>query len=93
VSNNFSLLYQYSFHKCNPIYNETSIHHISNINLQFEGGRSHLPLVDPNMRARPLTPSEWKERLEASKCLDVSSSKTSGQTFGRELLLLDVRNG
>lgn len=49
----------------------------------------HLPLLDPNMRATPLTPSEWKERLEARTCLDVSSSETSG----RRLLLLDVRNG
>ncbi|KAK3148679.1 hypothetical protein QOZ80_3AG0207300 [Eleusine coracana subsp. coracana] len=60
--------------------------------VQLEGGSSHLPLVDPSMRARPLAPSEWKERLEASKCLDVFSSKTSGETFGRKLLLLDVRN-
>lgn len=49
----------------------------------------HLPLLDPNMRATPLTPSEWKERLEARTCLDVSS----GETSGRGLLLLDVRNG
>ncbi|GJN40392.1 hypothetical protein PR202_gb29599 [Eleusine coracana subsp. coracana] len=58
--------------------------------VQLEGGSSHLPLVDPSMRARPLAPSEWKERLEASKCLDVFSSKTSGETFGRKLLLLDM---
>lgn len=49
----------------------------------------HLPLLDPNMRATPLTPSEWKGRLEARICLDVSSSETSR----RGLLLLDVRNG
>ncbi|XP_066366205.1 rhodanese-like domain-containing protein 8, chloroplastic isoform X1 [Miscanthus floridulus] len=56
--------------------------------VQLEGGSLHLPLLDPNMRATPLTPSEWKERLEARTCLDVSSSETSG----RRLLLLDVRN-
>lgn len=56
--------------------------------VQLEGGSLHLPLLDPNMRATPLTPSEWKERLEARTCLDVSS----GETSGRGLLLLDVRN-
>ncbi|KAL6638614.1 hypothetical protein ACP70R_023725 [Stipagrostis hirtigluma subsp. patula] len=40
----------------------------------------------------PLTPSEWRERLEARKCFDMSSSKASGDTSGRNLLLLDVRN-
>lgn len=49
----------------------------------------HLPLLDPTMRAIPLTPSKWKERLEARAYLDLSSSETSG----RRLLLLDVRNG
>ncbi|TVU44270.1 hypothetical protein EJB05_03706 [Eragrostis curvula] len=58
----------------------------------LEGGSSHLPLVNPSMRAKPLAPSEWKERLEDIKCLDVSSSKTCGETSGRKLLLLDVRN-
>jgi len=56
--------------------------------VQLEGGSLHLPLLDPNMRATPLTPSEWKGRLEARICLDVSSSETSR----RGLLLLDVRN-
>ncbi|OEL19298.1 Rhodanese-like domain-containing protein 8, chloroplastic [Dichanthelium oligosanthes] len=60
--------------------------------VQFEGGRLDLPLLDPKMRATPLTPSEWKERLEARACLDVSSSEASGDTSGRRLLLLDVRN-
>ncbi|KAG2585873.1 hypothetical protein PVAP13_5NG013912 [Panicum virgatum] len=56
--------------------------------VQLEGGSLHLPLLDPSMRAMPLTPSKWKERLEARACLDVSSSEMSG----RKLLLLDVRN-
>ncbi|KAF0917986.1 hypothetical protein E2562_021683 [Oryza meyeriana var. granulata] len=60
--------------------------------VQLEGGCSHLPLVDPSMRATPLTPSEWRERLEARKCLDVSSSEAAGDSSGRKLLLLDVRN-
>ncbi|KAG2544305.1 rhodanese-like domain-containing protein 8, chloroplastic isoform X2 [Panicum virgatum] len=57
--------------------------------VQLEGGSLHLPLLDPSMRAMPLTPSKWKERLEARASLDdVSSSEMSG----RKLLLLDVRN-
>lgn len=56
---------------------------------QLEGGSLHLPLLDSSMRAKPLTPSKWKERLEARACLDLSSSETSV----RKLLLLDVRNG
>ncbi|KAG2580887.1 hypothetical protein PVAP13_6KG264700 [Panicum virgatum] len=56
--------------------------------VQLEGGSLHLPLLDPSMRAMPLMPSKWKERLEARACLDVSSSEMSG----RKLLLLDVRN-
>ncbi|CAN0891408.1 Rhodanese-like domain-containing protein 8, chloroplastic [Linum grandiflorum] len=49
------------------------------INAQMEGGSSHLPLLDPSMRAEPLTPSEWRQRLEA--------------TSDRNHVLLDVRNG
>uniref|UniRef100_A0A0E0D0I7 Rhodanese domain-containing protein n=1 Tax=Oryza meridionalis TaxID=40149 RepID=A0A0E0D0I7_9ORYZ len=60
--------------------------------VQLEGGCSHLPLVDPSMRATPLTPSEWRERLETRKCLDMSSSEAAGDSSGRRLLLLDVRN-
>ncbi|XP_043717400.1 rhodanese-like domain-containing protein 8, chloroplastic isoform X2 [Telopea speciosissima] len=47
--------------------------------VQLEGGISHLPLLDPSMRATPLTPSEWRQRLET-----VNS---------RKFILLDVRNG
>ncbi|CAN0891407.1 Rhodanese-like domain-containing protein 8, chloroplastic [Linum grandiflorum] len=47
--------------------------------VQMEGGSSHLPLLDPSMRAEPLTPSEWRQRLEA--------------TSDRNHVLLDVRNG
>jgi hypothetical protein len=53
----------------------------------------HLPLLDPSMRATPLTPSKWKERLKGKACLDVPSGETPGHTSGRRLLLLDVRNG
>ncbi|XP_040247300.1 rhodanese-like domain-containing protein 8, chloroplastic isoform X1 [Aegilops tauschii subsp. strangulata] len=58
--------------------------------VQLEGGSCHLPLVEPSMRASPLTPSEWREKLEARKRLD---SEAAGDTSeGRKLLLLDVRN-
>uniref|UniRef100_A0A453MMU0 Rhodanese domain-containing protein n=1 Tax=Aegilops tauschii subsp. strangulata TaxID=200361 RepID=A0A453MMU0_AEGTS len=58
--------------------------------MQLEGGSCHLPLVEPSMRASPLTPSEWREKLEARKRLD---SEAAGDTSeGRKLLLLDVRN-
>ncbi|KAJ1292588.1 hypothetical protein BS78_01G001200 [Paspalum vaginatum] len=56
--------------------------------VQLEGGSLYLPLLDPSMRATPLTPSKWKERLEARTCIDVASRETSR----RRLLLLDVRN-
>ncbi|CAN1180310.1 Rhodanese-like domain-containing protein 8, chloroplastic [Linum perenne] len=47
--------------------------------VQMEGGSSHLPLLDPSMKAEPLTPSEWRQRLES--------------TSERNHVLLDVRNG
>ncbi|KAF5759918.1 putative Rhodanese-like domain, rhodanase, Rhodanese-like domain superfamily [Helianthus annuus] len=46
--------------------------------VQMEGGVSHLPLVDSSMRATPLTPSEWREKLSNSD---------------KDVVLLDVRNG
>ncbi|XP_078440686.1 rhodanese/Cell cycle control phosphatase superfamily protein [Wolffia australiana] len=51
--------------------------------VQLEGGSSHLPLVDPEMRATPLTPSEWKSRLQG----------TDEESPERKTLILDVRNG
>uniref|UniRef100_J3LV17 Rhodanese domain-containing protein n=1 Tax=Oryza brachyantha TaxID=4533 RepID=J3LV17_ORYBR len=50
------------------------------------------PRLKLRMRATPLTPSEWRERLEARKCLDASLSEAAGDTSGKKLLLLDVRN-
>ncbi|XP_014753723.1 rhodanese-like domain-containing protein 8, chloroplastic isoform X2 [Brachypodium distachyon] len=58
--------------------------------VQLEGGSCHLPLVESSMRASPLTPSEWREKLEARKRLE---SEPAGDTSGRNVLLLDVRNG
>ncbi|XP_050219233.1 rhodanese-like domain-containing protein 8, chloroplastic [Mercurialis annua] len=46
--------------------------------VQMEGGTAHLPLLDPAMRATPLTPSEWRKRLDKVRPDDV---------------VLDVRNG
>ncbi|WCJ34755.1 tRNA uridine(34) hydroxylase [Euphorbia peplus] len=57
--------------------------------VQLEGGISHLPLLDPSMRATPLAPSEWRKRLEAERETNGSSNSNSGSNF----VLLDVRNG
>ncbi|KAL8253361.1 hypothetical protein R6Q59_037054 [Mikania micrantha] len=46
--------------------------------VQLEGGVSHLPLVDSSMRAMPLTPSVWREKLS---------------NLNKDVILLDVRNG
>lgn len=56
---------------------------------QLEGGISHLPLIDPPMRATPLTPCQWKQRLEAANKSNESSTWKSSRNF----ILLDVRNG
>jgi hypothetical protein len=42
------------------------------------------------MRASPLTPSEWREKLEARKRRE---TEAAGDTCERKLLLIDVRNG
>lgn len=58
--------------------------------VQYEGGISHLPLLDPPMRAKPLEPSEWKEKL---KELTDDDGEASPSDCGRSCILLDVRNG
>ncbi|XP_021604962.1 rhodanese-like domain-containing protein 8, chloroplastic isoform X3 [Manihot esculenta] len=58
------------------------------INAQLEGGISHLPLLNPSVRATPLTPFEWRKRLEAAHEIDVMSNSTIGSNY----VLLDVRN-
>lgn len=50
--------------------------------VQLEGDFSHLPLLDPSKRATPLTPSEWRERLE-----------TMNSNRDTNYILLDIRNG
>ncbi|KAJ6373724.1 hypothetical protein OIU78_029415 [Salix suchowensis] len=47
--------------------------------VQLEGGISHLPLLDPTMRATPLAPSEWRKRLK--------------EVHDSNCVVLDVRNG
>ncbi|KAK4426991.1 Rhodanese-like domain-containing protein 8, chloroplastic [Sesamum alatum] len=56
--------------------------------VQLEEGISHLPLLDPSMRATPLTPSEWRSKLEAVNKIDNSLN-----TVKTNCILLDVRNG
>ncbi|KAJ4834556.1 Rhodanese-like domain-containing protein 8, chloroplastic [Turnera subulata] len=52
---------------------------------QLEGGTSHLPLLDPSMKATPLEPSEWRRKLEAVH--------KSNEATDSGVVLLDVRNG
>ncbi|XP_054786511.1 rhodanese-like domain-containing protein 8, chloroplastic isoform X2 [Prosopis cineraria] len=59
------------------------------INAQLEGGISHLPLLDPSMRAMPLAPSEWRDRLEAMNRTGLTSKECADTNY----ILLDVRNG
>ncbi|KAG6428247.1 hypothetical protein SASPL_112498 [Salvia splendens] len=54
----------------------------------LEEGISHLPLLDPSMRATPLTPSEWRSKLEEANKIE-NSLDTSNSNF----VLLDVMNG
>lgn len=58
--------------------------------VQYEGGISHLPLLDPPMRAKPLEPSEWKKKL---KDITDEGGEASPSENGRSCILLDVRNG
>uniref|UniRef100_A0A1D1YN99 Rhodanese-like domain-containing protein 8, chloroplastic n=1 Tax=Anthurium amnicola TaxID=1678845 RepID=A0A1D1YN99_9ARAE len=60
--------------------------------VQLEGGVSHLPLIDPAMRAIPLSPSEWRLRLQDMDNADEPLSKDF-PNHDRKFLLLDVRNG
>ncbi|OIT35398.1 PREDICTED: rhodanese-like domain-containing protein 8, chloroplastic [Nicotiana attenuata] len=57
--------------------------------VQLEGGISHLPLLDPSMRAEPLAPSEWRNRLEAVN----NTNNSSHENINPSCILLDVRNG
>ncbi|CAK8579805.1 unnamed protein product [Lathyrus sativus] len=57
--------------------------------VQFKGGISDLPLLDPSMRALPLSPSEWRDRLQAINKNDPHSKDYSN----RNNIILDVRNG
>ncbi|CAN7098771.1 unnamed protein product [Brassica rapa subsp. narinosa] len=63
--------------------------YIPSTQLYYEGGISHLPLLDPPMRAKPLEPSEWKEKL---KDITDGDGEASSSDSGRSCILLDVRN-
>ncbi|KAL9170944.1 hypothetical protein ABFS82_04G179000 [Erythranthe guttata] len=58
--------------------------------VQLGEGISHLPLLDQSMRATPLTPSEWKSKLERVNNIDNSLDTVNSTT---NCILLDVRNG
>ncbi|KAL8139273.1 hypothetical protein V2J09_005294 [Rumex salicifolius] len=53
------------------------------------GGNQGLPLVDPSMRAKPLTPVEWRQRLESGS----DDGDASNDNTNKNYILLDVRNG
>ncbi|XP_028779443.1 rhodanese-like domain-containing protein 8, chloroplastic [Neltuma alba] len=57
--------------------------------VQLEGGISLLPLLDSSMRATPLAPSEWRNRLEAMNRTGLASKECPDTNY----ILLDVRNG
>lgn len=57
--------------------------------VQLEGGISHIPLLDSAMRAIPLSPVQWKNRLEAANKTDTASN----DNLNTNCVLLDVRNG
>lgn len=59
----------------------------------MEGGISNLPVLDPGMRATPLSPSEWKQRLQEARNINGTSSVAQSSGSERTILLLDVRNG
>ncbi|XP_078148094.1 rhodanese/Cell cycle control phosphatase superfamily protein isoform X2 [Carex rostrata] len=61
--------------------------------VQMEGGISNLPVLDPGMRATPLSPSEWKQRLQEARNINATSSVAQSSGSERTILLLDVRNG
>ncbi|KAM0950093.1 putative Rhodanese-like domain, rhodanase, Rhodanese-like domain superfamily [Dioscorea sansibarensis] len=61
--------------------------------VQVEGGTSDLSLLDPNMRATPLAPFEWRERLQAMNKAEKPFSQEDSVFLGGKSLLLDVRNG
>lgn len=61
-------------------------------------GTASLPLTDPSSRAVPLTPQQWREKLEARALLDARDKRladnidTDLQNM-KKVLVLDVRNG
>ncbi|KAL2930326.1 Rhodanese-like domain-containing protein 8 chloroplastic [Bienertia sinuspersici] len=54
----------------------------------FDLGVQDLPLLDPSMRAVPLSPAEWRTRLKS-----VVSNHDIEDQYQNSCVLLDVRNG
>lgn len=71
---------QYFHHACSLIFS---------LFFQLEEGVSYLPLLDPSMRATPLAPAEWKEKLKSVNRIDDASNAN----LDTKTTLLDVRNG
>lgn len=56
--------------------------------VQYELGAQDLPLLDPSMRAVPLSPAEWRTRLKSQ-----DSNHDTAHGGQKRCILLDVRNG
>lgn len=54
--------------------------------LKFDLGVKGLPLLEPSMRPTPLSPAEWKDRLQ-------SLNSNADEDNSKSCVLLDVRNG
>lgn len=67
--------------------------------VQVQGGTSNLQITDHSVRAIPLTPKEWKEKLGSAQDLNLRGDYStcmkdkSCSQQQRNILLLDVRNG
>ncbi|KMT03770.1 hypothetical protein BVRB_8g189190 [Beta vulgaris subsp. vulgaris] len=56
--------------------------------VQFDLGVQDLPLLDPLMRAVPLSPAEWRTRLKS-----INNNHDTANANDKNCILLDVRNG
>ncbi|GAQ84629.1 hypothetical protein KFL_001980110 [Klebsormidium nitens] len=63
--------------------------------VMVRGGTRQLPLTEPHARAVPLSPAQWRRKLDQRNG-DASQPRSEVDESGsptRQLLLLDVRNG
>lgn len=78
--------------KVNSLFKEKPrIEFCTHENFQVEGGTQGLPLEDRRNGAVPLPPKLWREKLDKAGFSDSSGGEE--EENGRQVLLLDVRNG